>query len=266
MPRSKILLGLVLIVGVAALAAFLIIRPDTGLLDAPPPRAESLTMHGYDDNGDLLWTANAASGELVDGEGAMHEIIMTFLPEQSGSLTATGERLTYGETGGRLSHGVRIDREDGLSLATEGLWWDDTRQTIECSPVIVQHEGSELEAGRLRYRMDEETGIFEEGVQLLRPEEPAVVAVSRSARLQTDSFVLADSVEITIDEESYTCDQLVVSLDLQRVELSGDVAAELAQGRVEADHIERTENGELTARGGVRVTFDLAKGDVADAP
>ena len=264
MSRAKALVGFVALAALAGLAFFLVVRPSDPLSDAEPPRAQALTMYGYAENGDLRWTSRASTGELVDGEGTMFDVTMTFLPGQSGSLTAYGDRVSYGSSGGNLEGHVAITRDDGLELVTDRLAWDDRSEAIEGQPILVRYEGGELAAESFDYDLNAETGRFLGGVRWEYQEEPRMTATGASATLHDGTFVLEEDVEIDAEGDRYTCAVLTVVPDQETAELSGGVTAEFADGRLEANSMERQSDGSLVARGDVRLWLDWVEDEESD--
>ena len=220
-------------------------------------------MYGYSD-GVLRWTSHAATGELVDGEGTMFDVSMTFLPEQSGSLTALGDRVTYGTSGGRLMGNVSVTRDDGMKLDTEELAWDDDGETIDCRPIHVRYSGGDLAAGSFQYDLDSETGRFFGSVELAYQDEPRLTAIGDFATLQSDTFVLEEHVEIDAEGDRYTCAVLTVQTDRKTAELTGGVIAEFSEGRIESESMERQADGRLVARGHVRLWLDWVNDEESD--
>jgi lipopolysaccharide assembly outer membrane protein LptD (OstA) len=218
-------------------------------------------MYGYKDDGTLLWSSRAKAGRLVDGRGTMSEVAMSFFADEVERLAATGKTLTYSGGGGRLEGDVTVARDDGLRIETDALAWDEATQIIDAGPIRVSYEGMALSAGALQYDLREERSRFSGGVELIRPGEKAWSIVCRQAEERAGTLTLTGDVQVDIGSDRYTCSRLTTATDGETVRLTGGVTAEFADGRLEAERLDRQADGSLSAAGGVRLQLDLGKSE-----
>lgn len=229
MSRAKRIIPVVL--GAALLAlAFL---PRKPLVSEDPFAASGVVLRAYTGAGDLSWEVRAKSGEVVDEEGTLRDVIVRFLSEDNVDMTAIAERFVQGEAESTLSGGVRIERDDGLRLETEEMSWNERKELLEAGPVELEVRDLLISGDSFEYDL---------------PGERATIL---------GAIRVVDSS----GDERYSCER--IEADDDSVRLSGSVAAEFPDGSLEADNATIDESG-LTAAGNVSLRLDLATSNGED--
>jgi len=168
MSRAKRrLLVLVVLIG-AAVAAILLVPRGT-LPPGEPFAASGVVLHTYTEAGELAWEVSAASGEIVDEQGALADVRIRFLHTGEESLTATADRFVQGEEISTLSGNVRIERED-LVLATDAMTWNEREERLSADDVELWSEGVAVTGSRFAYDLRDERATIEGGVEATFPE------------------------------------------------------------------------------------------------
>jgi len=225
MSRAGILFFLLLVAGFAAL---ILIPRRAGIPDVPFTAA-GVTLHTYTESGDLSWEVYAIEGEVAEDQGELRQVEVRFVHANASSLTATADTLVRGDVESVLSGDVRVEREDGLSLATESLTWNERQETLESGAIEVSVRDATVVGQAFEYDLQADRARIYGGV---------------SASIEEESLeVLAESAE---------------DVDGETLRLTGGVEATFPEGTLVAERAEVRDAGIMTS-GDVTLRLDLAQ-------
>ncbi len=223
MSRAKRTLPILLIAAVLAI----VFLPRRSFEPDDRFAAGGVVLRSYTDAGDLSWEVEAQSGEVIDGEGTLTDVVLRFLSGGVVEMRATADRFARGEETSTLSGTVRIERKDGLRLATEEMSWYEQKERLEAGPIELEVRNLLVTGEHFEYDLAGERATITGDVR----------ATARS------------------EGDDYRCDR--IETDEKTVRMIGSVEARFREGGLTADDL-RIDEGGLTATGDVSLRLDLA--------
>ncbi|MCD5416667.1 hypothetical protein LR032_06255 [Candidatus Bipolaricaulota bacterium] len=257
MSRSRIILALLLVGGVI-LWLTLPFRP------VPPApaftRAYGVSFAGHDQYGEMVWRVEAKEGEMADDTGRFIDVMVEFFAENSDSLLARGERLTFARGTATLEGRVEIVRGEDYRLITERVVWDEEAEELTAGQVTITMEAGTIEAARFRYDLEDRRSILSGGIRA-EIDRVSPLSVTGEAAEEVDGlFIVTGEVTVVGEDGTFHSGRLVYDPEEDTVRLLPDeetilvgdsfVKGTFHEGEIRAGAILLTADG-FTGTGGV---------------
>lgn len=219
--------------------------------------AESVTVRGYTDGGEPLWTVHAEEGRFDATHQILDRVTVEFHGEDRTTMNVQGDRLERTDEISRLSGNVRIERSDDLHLNVDSLTWNESAERLESGPMELSTETLRVSAAEFGYDLSAETASFSGDVEAEVDFETDWVIQADHAEeskgiVEFRGGVIAESAE----NESFRCESLQIKTDQEIACLSGDVVGQWPSGELSAESVCLDKSG-VQAKGHVVARLDL---------
>ena len=246
-----LLLVLVLIVGGAIL---LVVTLPWELVSFQQTLAERVNLHGYDEDGVLIWSLEALAGKMENNAGTFSGVKAEFYDAGTKRLCATGETLTFVGDDATLSGEVKILHDD-YRLETETVIWHESEGALTAREVTIFFEAATVEAEAFQYELEREQAVLEGGITATLTQSRTLQVVGEKAEQTRDKLILTGGVLVEEADESYRCASLEYVQESEEVSLFGGVEGQFDSGTIHADSIRLTSGG-MVAYGEITLLLD----------
>jgi len=213
-----------------------------------------VTLHGYDEDGVIIWSLEALEGKMENNAGAFSEVRAEFYDAGTKRLSATGDTLTFAGEDVALSGEVEI-LHDVYRLETQTATWHESEGVLTAEGVTIFLETATVKAEAFQYELKEERAVLEGGVSATLAQKQTLQVVGERAEQTRDTLLLTGGVLVEGTDEAYRCASLKYVQDSDQVSLFGDVEGQLNSGTIRAESIRLTPDG-MVASGGITLLLD----------
>ena len=246
-----LLLVLVLIVGGAIL---LVVTLPWEPVSFQQTLAERVNLHGYDEDGFLIWSLEALEGKVENNAGTFSGVKAEFYNAGTKRLCATGDTLTFAGDDATLSGGVEILHDD-YRLETETVTWHESEGALTAREVTIFFEAATVKAEAFQYELEREQGVLEGGITATLTQSRTLQVVGERAEQTREKLILTGGVLVEEADESYRCASLEYVHESEEVGLFGGVVGQFDSGTIRAESIRLTSGG-MVASGGTTLLLD----------
>ena len=138
----------------------------------------------------------AQTGEVTDDEGELRDVEVRFVSSDDTALTAIANTLVRGDDESTLSGGVRVERDDGLTLTTDRLTWDEREGRLHAGAVELTVDGTAWEGNQFEYDLGSDRALIFGGLEGVFPE--GTLSADR-AEVGEDGLTASGGVTLRLD-------------------------------------------------------------------
>ena len=253
MSKAKIFLFFAFLL-ITGLAILLVVISPRERISSRKTQAEKVSLNGYDERGDLIWSLEALEGEMKDETGTLTLVKVLFYEQGTTRLQATADTLTFAGNEATLDSEVEISSDD-YRLHTERLTWFESKRMLTAGDVTIFFEKGKLKADAFQYNLNNEQAILEGKIIATFNHTSGLHVIGDRAELTDDRLILTGEVAIERQDETYRCAILEYSLEEEKAGLAGGVEGSFRAGTIHADSVTLTTAG-IAALGKVNLTLD----------
>lgn len=249
--KAFLLLVFVLIVGGAIL---LVVTLPWEPVSFQQTLAERVNLHGYDEDGVLIWSLEALEGKMENNAGIFFGVKAEFYDAGTKRLCATGDTLTFAGDDATLSGGVEILHDD-YRLETETATWHESEGVLTAREVTIFFEAATVKAEAFQYELEREQAVLEGGITATLTQSRTLQVVGERAEQTRDKLILTGDVLVEEADGSYRCARLEYVQESEEVGLFGGVEGQFDSGTIHAESIRLTSSG-IVASDGIILLLD----------
>jgi len=217
--------------------------------------AERVTLHGYDEDGVLIWSLEALEGKMENNAGTFSGVKAEFYDAGGKRLCATGDTLAFSGHDAILSSGVEILHDD-YRLETETATWHESEGVLTANEVTIFFEAATVKAKAFQYELEREQALLEGGITATLTQSRTLQVVGERAEQTGDKLILTGDVLVEEADESYRCASLeYIQESEEEVGLFGGVEGRFDSGTIHAESIRLTSDG-MVASGEITLLLD----------